>query len=358
MCKGVQSLSAFLHLANCTHAYLDVGSNIGVQIRKLFEPQKYANAPVVQVFQQIFGPAPHCNVCAIGIEPNVRHADRLLELERRLTNAHAHVAILRVGAATTDGEARFVVPNFFDAKEDWAARIPVRSGHLPIGFVDTRVQTLDLAALIRRVRAAITGQLVMKLDVEGQEQLILPHLVATSALCLVDFALIEWHQSMQWHKEFYDRSAQGLFSDSDLQQALRKTCASCPVQVVTLDDETYLHDGMSWPNASLCARPAMRNESQHVAMLAPDDQRTPVRGLCGNTLPLSGSCEAVDSGAWSMPKTLSECVMACRQCNRCNYVSFSKQAHHACSWFHACQAPLRTRGTFRTLRVRSYNHVS
>jgi len=32
----------FMQLHKCTGAYLDVGSNIGVQIRKLYEPHKYA----------------------------------------------------------------------------------------------------------------------------------------------------------------------------------------------------------------------------------------------------------------------------------------------------------------------------
>ena len=54
----------------CSHAYLDVGSNIGVQLRKLFEPHKYRGASVLPVFDQHFGsePSARCRVCAIGIE--------------------------------------------------------------------------------------------------------------------------------------------------------------------------------------------------------------------------------------------------------------------------------------------------
>ena len=32
----------------CTHAYLDVGTNIGVQLRKLFEPSKYPKSLVLK----------------------------------------------------------------------------------------------------------------------------------------------------------------------------------------------------------------------------------------------------------------------------------------------------------------------
>ena len=40
---------------NCQHIYLDVGTNIAVQIRKLYEPQKYAGAAVLKVFDEYFG---------------------------------------------------------------------------------------------------------------------------------------------------------------------------------------------------------------------------------------------------------------------------------------------------------------
>lgn len=33
-------------LNGCRHVYIDVGSNMGVQIRKLFEPERYPKAEV------------------------------------------------------------------------------------------------------------------------------------------------------------------------------------------------------------------------------------------------------------------------------------------------------------------------
>ena len=120
----------------CTAAYVDVGTNIGVQIRKLFEPHKYRGSEGTRVFEQNFGPPPHCDVCAIGMEPNPRHAARLRRLERQLTRAQAPVAILLAAAATADGQARFVIPAVFDgAHEDWGARSPVQHGQLPPGHI-------------------------------------------------------------------------------------------------------------------------------------------------------------------------------------------------------------------------------
>ena len=40
----------------CWHVYLDVGSNIGVQVRKLFEPERYGGArraPIVLVVRPV-----------------------------------------------------------------------------------------------------------------------------------------------------------------------------------------------------------------------------------------------------------------------------------------------------------------
>ena len=70
----------------CYHVYLDVGSNIGVQIRKLFEPEKYPNAPVNAIFNSNFGKVEERRkiygeqgnvVCAVGFEPNSHHTKHL-----------------------------------------------------------------------------------------------------------------------------------------------------------------------------------------------------------------------------------------------------------------------------------------
>ena len=69
-------------LDGCYHVYLDVGSNIGVQVRKLYEPEKYPKAPFLKLFDKYFGslskrrqhqPQMADTVCAVGFEPNPHH---------------------------------------------------------------------------------------------------------------------------------------------------------------------------------------------------------------------------------------------------------------------------------------------
>ena len=61
-------------LDNCFHIYLDMGSNAGVQVMKLFQPERFPNAEVLPVFDKFFGSIekrkrPN-NVCVVGFEPN------------------------------------------------------------------------------------------------------------------------------------------------------------------------------------------------------------------------------------------------------------------------------------------------
>jgi hypothetical protein len=74
-------------LDGCYHVYLDVGSNVGIQVRKLFEQKLYPNAKILAVFESYFGPADDKGnrqetVCAVGFEPNARHTPALQDVEQ------------------------------------------------------------------------------------------------------------------------------------------------------------------------------------------------------------------------------------------------------------------------------------
>ena len=76
--------------STCNQVYLDLGSNIGVQVRKLFQPANYPEAKVEQLFKESFGtPEKRLavlkekpgNICALGFEANPGNAKRLGEVE-------------------------------------------------------------------------------------------------------------------------------------------------------------------------------------------------------------------------------------------------------------------------------------
>ena len=69
-------------LDGCVHVYLDVGSNIGVQVRKLFEPNLYPDAYILSYFDEWYGKYDNVTkkrpekICAVGFEPNPSHVKR------------------------------------------------------------------------------------------------------------------------------------------------------------------------------------------------------------------------------------------------------------------------------------------
>ena len=71
--------SSNIDLDGCYHVYLDVGTNVGVQIRKLYEPKLYPGAPIHSAFDKYFNRSettlPY--ICAVGFEPNPKHEEWL-----------------------------------------------------------------------------------------------------------------------------------------------------------------------------------------------------------------------------------------------------------------------------------------
>jgi hypothetical protein len=273
-------ISALFDTYNCHHVYMDVGSNIGVQMRKLYEPHLYdrpdprlpdlisyfksaeiaaqvnASPPVLPVFDQYFGRAPRCHVCSIAVEPNPRHAPRLRELQQSLRAAGAGVLVLTATAADVyDGNTTMWIP---PATAQWGGKVnyvgaavlpPNRT--LPKNLLRSSraasVRTVDLARLLLFVRRELTrrqagGRIVMKLDTEGAEYRLLPHILARSAACGADLIFLEWHRTTNpKHVEIRQQSVDAL------------AALTCKPTISSIDDETFLYDGVSLPTGSICS---------------------------------------------------------------------------------------------------------
>ena len=81
--------SNFQTIDGCLHVYLDIGSNLGVQVRKLFQPELYEGAKILQTFNDHFGEVSNRNdseICAVGFEPNPEHTKRLQGIINDLKN--------------------------------------------------------------------------------------------------------------------------------------------------------------------------------------------------------------------------------------------------------------------------------
>ena len=80
-------------IATCTDVFIDLGANIGVQVKKLFEPEMYMKTQdsllmkTLNLYNQEFGEPsvrkrPNSGLCAFGFEPNPKHHSRLRDLEQ------------------------------------------------------------------------------------------------------------------------------------------------------------------------------------------------------------------------------------------------------------------------------------
>lgn len=273
-------------LDGCWDVYLDVGTNIGIQIRKLFEPEAYQAAPVQATFTRYFGADAErrrASVCAVGFEPNPLHGPGLDELERRYASLGWRATILRAAASTTNGEANFRVHDSVAARKrhDWGASLvqrdlpaqsrgdsrsagaaPKRGGAIgSASTTTTTVATVDIAAWLRReVRGrrlpkappwatTTTGSALMKLDIEGAEYAVVPRLLSSGALCLFDVVWIEFHGFLTYpvvgaRERLVNRTHAFL-------EHARATGGPCArTRIEALDDESFGWgplDAVPWP---------------------------------------------------------------------------------------------------------------
>ena len=143
----------------CKHFYFDVGTNIGVQIRKLYEPRRYPEAAFGPLFDEAFGNSSRCQVCALGIEPNDRHKQRLDQLESSLRRAGAGVMILHAAAAPMDGIINFDDRHSLKGEQDheyYGARV---------NFEGTYTRAVSLPRLVKYIEGKLRKT---KKDAQGK----------------------------------------------------------------------------------------------------------------------------------------------------------------------------------------------
>lgn len=227
--------------SDCKFVYLDVGTNIGVQIRKLFEPSRYPMAPVAPIFDDFFGAdrkslALSQSLCAIGIEMNPSHSARLSELQRHYTQDCGYMVdiMTETAASTFNGKIDFWTDGDMQ-HEEWGASVifPTRP---ELQKPPQTVSALDLAAFIITELAPYSKKIVMKLDVEGAERDLVPRLIMSGALCHLDIVFMEEHMG------HFTESQKNIFLQGKALFPDFARVAGCKVQLSMLDDESFLHD--------------------------------------------------------------------------------------------------------------------
>lgn len=248
----------------CYHVFIDVGANIGVHTRFLYEPQKYPDSKhAVSHFAKHFGPErDNRDYCSFAFEPNLIHKERHLELQAAYNRMGWHYHPIFAGAGDEEGNMTFYHMHdefnlewgFNSIRTKNARGMEGKAEVVPIirlaTFLLEEIRGRSLPKIVYGA-STIGPKVVLKMDVEGMEYVILPDLVTSGALCqTVDFCFGEFH-----HQEIFfpinrrethgglrlGNAEQGKVFGASLIRALQSS-QHCKTIYSMADDETYLFD--------------------------------------------------------------------------------------------------------------------
>lgn len=245
----------------CRHVYLDVGSNIGVQVRKLYQPELYPNSPVLEIFDKVFGgnttrtkKTEHSGLCSFAFEAHPSHTEHLTNLSKCYQKAGWRaVWFTPVAVAAYDGNISFFTQHTF--------RMEVAASIFDFSQQKDKliIPAYDLARFVREEISeriyppAKEGDLppavVMKLDIEGSEYEVLAHMLMTQTLCTKHIDKI----FLEWHLHFFDSNRTQYKSGKIMQDSLEVLMGMDPVhctptELVNMDDEQYVDDKKPLPD--------------------------------------------------------------------------------------------------------------
>ena len=250
-------------LDGCYHVYLDVGSNIGVQVRKLYEPELYPKANVHTIFNSQFGSIEERTlhkqiICAVGFEPNSHHTEYLKQVESSYNKCGWNVKFFTQSAVSDhNGMTQFYSDDDVNNLE-WGGGIlapdinniaiePKRHNHNVTlirlsEFLQTVVATRQLPKAPRDIgtKNTVYGQpkVVMKMDIEGSEVDVIPDLIFTGGLQFVNSIMVEWHQRLEKLPERI-KSQKILKEVIENLSEYSRTMNTFDFNLVNIDDETY-----------------------------------------------------------------------------------------------------------------------
>lgn len=213
-------------LDHCQYIYIDMGTNIGVQIRKLYEPHLYPEASVLPLFREVFGNHTH-EVCSIGFEANPLHSSYLKEFEAYCLKRQWRVKIFTSTAVSiVNSNLTLYTEPGNEKNNQWGASLEQISY---IGKSNVTVPSIDIISwfqsvvLQRQYAENRPTKIMMKSDMEGHDQTVLAAFIFRGVYCSVDLIYGE-HLSEEFRNAI---------------EVLLKSSKACPTKLVYMDDEFY-----------------------------------------------------------------------------------------------------------------------
>jgi len=264
----------------CHHVFLDVGANIGIHARFLYEPARYPDSKSsAAAFDREFGTErDNRDYCVFAFEPNPKFERRHMDLQRAYAGLGWRYTPIFAGASDADGNFTFYHSHF--EKEEWETGFSAVTPKTLYGGNATRrtVRIVRLATWIRdeiqdRAPPAVyhsplpsEPRVVMKLDIEGLEFRVFPDLLTTGALCNnVHFLMGEFHTHPGNHNYYpINLTSDGRYvlrhrkeGEGLARQLLHvvNVADTCMTRISLDDDESYLKDPHELPRPNATAAP-------------------------------------------------------------------------------------------------------
>ncbi|OEU17911.1 hypothetical protein FRACYDRAFT_159636, partial [Fragilariopsis cylindrus CCMP1102] len=250
----------------CYNILIDVGGNVGVHGRFLFEPEKYPDSfSSVQLFRDEYGiERNNLDYCVFVIEANPQHWKRLDIISDAYSKLGWNYHVIKAAASDINGNMTFYHQGYDDNQNnewgfsnvhDYQKRN--ESELFDNNYtINTKYHSKEIVPAIRlRNNNTIAGKppiLGMKMDIEGSEYIVLPDLIHSNTLCQFQFIFGEFHfwfapiQHSVGHRVSLDTVKELMEYEWAIIKIIESS-RNCLIRWITSDDESYLHDGIPLP---------------------------------------------------------------------------------------------------------------
>ena len=270
-------------LDGCYHVYIDIGSNIGIQVRKLFEPEKLPKSKLHSIFNTNFGSVQERRlagleqtrtVCAVGIEPNSHHTNYLKRIEKGYQKCGWRANFLTETAISDrTGQSRFYTDEAYEFMEWGGGILPPNINSAAVDIVKNKRKAKYNNVTLIKLSDFLTDivgkrnlpmkpskshppRVLVKMDIEGSEVSVLPDLFFRGGLEHVNIMMIEWHKRLE--KLEMRKNAQkvlktiltNLSEYSKIMRKHTKTGLDFDFQLLDIDDESYFDAKFKIPDCS------------------------------------------------------------------------------------------------------------
>jgi hypothetical protein len=251
----------------CYHIFIDLGANIGVNARFLFQPHLYPDAQFIheEIFGPVFGSAvqrDNRDFCVFSWEPNPNHRKRWENLTESYQRMNWRITYFNAGVGDHDGSIHFYHLNDEAFQEfGFTFSPPPRNRKFTMESVPlirisdwlwNEIWQRELPTSVYGNYSEKGPKVVMKMDIELMEYVVLPDLLLSGALCNnVHLLFGEFHfikDRFPFNTPYVSlrnrKDARVFFQNL---MSIHSVSHNCLTNMIWQDSEAYLHDGMPLP---------------------------------------------------------------------------------------------------------------